>query len=140
MGRLARDVDVKYTQGESPVAIARYTLAIDRRFKKEGQQSADFISCVAFGKNGEFAEKYLHKGMKIAVEGRIQTGSYEKDGRKIYTTDVVVEHHEFAESKSASQANSGQGENSSSTGQNPGVSSDGFMEIPDGIGDELPFQ
>lgn len=103
MGRLTRDPDVRYGQGDGAMQIARYTLAVDRRFKREGQPTADFISCVAFGKSAEFAEKYFHKGIKIAVEGRIQTGSYEKqDGTKVYTTDVIVENQEFAESKNAS--------------------------------------
>ena len=100
IGRLTKDPTVTYTQGENATAIARYSLAIDRKFKQEGQPTADFINCVAFGKNGEFAEKHLQKGTKIVVEGRIQTGSYtNKDGNKVYTTDIVVEGHEFAESK-----------------------------------------
>ena len=108
MGRLTRDPEVRYSQGESPMAIARYTLAVDRRFNRNGDENtADFISCVAFGKAGEFAEKYFRKGTKIAVTGRIQTGSYtNKDGVKVYTTDVVVEEQEFAESKN-SNGNSG---------------------------------
>lgn len=131
MGRLTRDAEVRYSQGNEPMAIARYTLAVDRRFKREGEQEADFISCVAFGKQGEFAEKYLHKGMKIAVTGRIQTGSYtNKDGVKVYTTDVVVEEHEFCESKqSTDDANN----------NNVSTSSDGFMSIPDGLEGDLPF-
>lgn len=109
MGRLTRDPDVRYTEADPPMAIARYTLAVDRRFgKKDGEQSADFINCVAFGRSGEFAEKYLHQGTKIAVSGRIQTGSYtNKEGNKVYTTDVVVEDQEFAESKKASEENAG---------------------------------
>lgn len=109
MGRLTRDPDVRYTEADPPMAIARYTLAVDRRFgKKDGEQSADFINCVAFGRSGEFAEKYLRQGIKIAVSGRIQTGSYtNKDGNKVYTTDVVVEDQEFAESKKASEENAG---------------------------------
>lgn len=105
MGRLTRDPEVRYSQGENATAVARYTLAVDRRFNRNNdEQTADFINCVAFGRSGEFAEKYLHKGTKIAVTGRIQTGSYtNKDGVKVYTTDVVVEDHEFAESKNASQ-------------------------------------
>ena len=100
MGRLVRDPEVRYSQGETSTAIARYTLAVDRRFKREGdQQTADFIGCVAFGRAGEFAEKYFRKGTKVLVTGRIQTGSYERDGQRIYTTDVVVEEQEFAESK-----------------------------------------
>ena len=141
MGRLTRDPEVRYTQGEQPMAIARYSLAVDRRFARnnqEGQQTADFISCVAFGKNGEFAEKYLHKGTKIAVEGRIQTGSYtNKDGVKVYTTDVVVESQEFAESKNAQNGNGGS-EGGYANGQQPQADADGFMNIPDGI-EELPF-
>lgn len=101
IGRLTKDPEIRYSQGETPMAIARYTLAVDRRFNRTGDdQTADFISCVAFGRLGEFAEKYLHKGTKIAVTGHIQTGNYtNKDGVKIYTTDVVVEDHEFVESK-----------------------------------------
>ena len=141
MGRLTRDPEVRYTQGEQPMAIARYSLAVDRRFARnnqEGQQTADFISCVAFGKNGEFAEKYLHKGTKIAVEGRIQTGSYtNKDGVKVYTTDVVVESQEFAESKNAQSGNGGS-EGGYANHQQPQADTDGFMNIPDGI-EELPF-
>lgn len=133
MGRLTRDPEIRYGTGESATAIARYTLAVERRFKREGEQSADFINCVAFGKSAEFAEKYLRQGTKIAVTGRIQTGSYtNKDGNKVYTTDIVVEEQEFAESKSASE--------NSSSAPAPAVDADGFMNIPDGIEDEgLPF-
>lgn len=132
MGRLVRDPDVRYSQGEKPMAIARYTLAVDRKFKRDGEPNADFINCIAFGKNGEFAEKYLRKGIKIAVVGRIQTGSYtNKDSVKVYTTDVVVEEHEFAESKNASQSERPQSA--------PQTDSYGFMNIPDGIDEELPF-
>ena len=103
IGRLAADPEVHYSNGEKPTAIAKYRLAVNRRFKKEGEQETDFISCVAFGKNGEFAEKYLTKGTKIAIVGRIQTGSYEnKEGQRVYTTDVIVEEHEFCESKNNS--------------------------------------
>lgn len=133
IGRLVRDPEVRYSQGEKSIAIARYTLAVDRKFKKEGEQSADFISCVAMGKNGEFAEKYLKQGTKIAIEGRIQTGSYtNKDGNKVYTTDIIVESHEFCESKS-NQNQSQQNNNG------PVPNSDGFISIPDGIENELPF-
>ena len=105
IGRVVRDPDIKYSQGANTTCIARYTLAVDRKFKQEGQPNADFINCIAFGKLGEFAEKYLHKGVKIAVVGRIQTGSYtNKDGQKVYTTDVVVEEQEFCESKSQSNS------------------------------------
>lgn len=150
MGRLTRDPEVRYSQGENATAIARYTLAVDRRFNRNGDEnSADFIGCVAFGKSAEFAERYLHKGTKIAITGRIQTGSYtNRDGVKVYTTDVVVEDQEFAESKNSSGnsdggynnagfGNSGYG-NTSSRPQ-PTAAGDGFMNIPDGIDEELPF-
>ena len=191
MGRLTRDPEVRYSTGENPLAIARYTLAVDRRFRRDGEQSADFISCVAFGRAAEFAEKYFHQGIRITVSGRIQTGSYtNKDGNKVYTTEVVVDNQEFAESKAASDAsraayaqNSGQGfagpnQGYSGSGQNYGGSGagfggsnqgygqmqsgfgqssysnaprevqrpsvpqeadDGFMNIPEGIDEELPF-
>ena len=131
IGRLTKDPEIRYSQGASSTCIARYTLAVDRKFKQEGQPNADFINCIAFGKLGEFAEKYLHKGVKIAVTGRIQTGSYtNKDGQKVYTTDVVVEEQEFCESKSQSN----------SQPQPAPSNSDGFMSIPDGLDDTgLPF-
>ena len=133
MGRLTRDPEVRYTQGDNAMAIARYSLAVDRRFKRDGDPDADFINCVAFGKSGEFAEKYLKKGTKIAVVGRIQTGSYtNKDGQKVYTTDVVVEEQEFAESKNSSSS-----DNNQSAPENKNTD---FMNIPDEIEDsELPF-
>ena len=142
MGRLTRDPEVRYSQGEQAMAIARYTLAVDRRGRRDGdQQTADFIGCVAFGRLGEFAEKYLRKGTKIVIVGHIQTGSYTKpDGQRVYTTDVVVDECEFAESKAASE-NSG-----FNTGFTPvdrpapsSAAGDGFMNIPDGIDEELPF-
>ena len=143
MGRLTRDPDVRYSQGDNPMAIARYTLAVDRRFKRDGdQQTADFISCVAFGKNGEFAEKYLHQGTKIAAEGRIQTGSYtNKDGNKVYTTEVVIESQEFAESKSSANVNAGADGNApQQSAPTATPDNDGFMNIPDGLDDVgLPF-
>ncbi len=159
MGRLTKDPEVRYSQGDSSMAIARYTLAVDRRrgrANQNDQQTADFISCVAFGKSGEFAERYLHKGTKICVSGRIQTGSYTRqDGTKVYTTEVVVEDQEFAESKSAQSSGSdygsygaggyGVGSNaaqtapSSSAGASAPGAIDGFMNIPDGIDEELPF-
>lgn len=137
MGRLTRDPDVRYSQGDNAMAIARYSLAVDRRFKRDGdEQTADFINCVAFGKSGEFAEKYLHKGTKIAVVGRIQTGSFtNKDGQKVYTTDVVVEEQEFAESKN----NGGGTSTSNIPANNNAPSADGFMNIPDDIDEDLPF-
>ena len=137
MGRLVRDPEVRYSQGETSMAIARYTLAVDRRFKREGdQQTADFIGCVAFGRAGEFAEKYFRKGTKVLVTGRIQTGSYEKDGQRVYTTDVVVEEQEFAESKASGQDSSYQQAAASTPSSAVG---DGFMNIPEGLEEELPF-
>ena len=138
MGRLTRDPEIGYSQNGNNTCIARYTLAVDRRFKQEGGQEADFIPCVAFGKSAEFAEKYLHKGTKIAVTGRIETGSYtNKDGVKVYTTTVMIEEQEFAESKGASQNNGG-GSNQQLASNNS-TSGDGFMNVPDGIDEELPF-
>ncbi|MGO5336819.1 single-stranded DNA-binding protein [Bilifractor sp. LCP19S3_H10] len=152
MGRLTRDPDIRYSQGENSQAIARYTLAVDRRFRKEGsEQTADFIGCVAFGRQAEFAEKYLRQGIKIAITGRIQTGSYTRqDGTKVYTTDVVVEEQEFAESKghqSVKASDSDQTQTSDSGNKQvqnkkitkPQTDSEGFMSIPDGIEEELPF-
>lgn len=136
MGRLTRNPEVRYGAGENSTAVARYTIAVDRRFKRDGEQSADFISCVTFGRNAEFAEKYLRQGTKIVLTGRIQTGSYtNRDGQKVYTTDIVVEEQEFAESK-ATAGNGGQNNYS-----RPAAAADaeGFMNIPDGIDDELPF-
>ena len=146
MGRLTRDPEVRYSQGENSLAIARYPLAVDRRFNRrdggDNQQSADFISCVAFGRSGEFAEKYFRKGLKIVVTGRIQTGSYtNQEGQKVYTTEVVVEDQEFAESKAASDSYSPQGGGFAPMDR-PAPSAavgDGFMNIPDGIDEELPF-
>lgn len=134
MGRLTRDPEVRYSQGENAMAIARYTLAVDRRFAKDSQQTADFISCVCFGKSAEFAEKWLKQGIKICITGRIQTGSYtNKEGVKVYTTEVVVEDQEFAESKKSQEGASGI--------PTPGnANADGFMSIPDGVEDELPFR
>lgn len=145
MGRLTRDPEVRYSQGENSMAIARYTLAVDRRFGRNGDDaSADFIGCVAFGKSGEFAEKYFRKGTKVAVTGRIQTGNYtNKDGVKVYTTDIVVEDQEFAESKNSAGSDGGfSGGNSGFSGggrPEPMAAGDGFMNIPDGIDEELPF-
>ena len=142
MGRLTRDPEVRYSQGDNAMAIARYTLAVDRRVSRNnqnGEQTADFIQCVAFGRSGEFAEKYFRKGMKVLVTGRIQTGSYtNKDGQRVYTTDVVVEDQEFAESKNASQNNGGGGF-APADRPSPSDAGDGFMNIPDGIDEELPF-
>lgn len=150
MGRLVRDPEIRYSQGENSMAIARYTLAVDRRGASrnaDGQQSADFIGCVAFGRSAEFAEKYMHQGMRMLVSGRIQTGSYTKqDGTKVYTTDVVVEDQEFADSKgsegggSSFHGNGGSSYRASSSGNGGSSVGDGFMNIPDGVEDEgLPF-
>lgn len=134
LGRVCRDPDIRYTQGNEPMAIARYTLAVDRKTKRENEASADFISCVAFGKTAEFAERYLKQGTKIVIEGRIQTGSYtNKDGKKVYTTDVVVESTEFAESK-------GSGETKEGSSSDMGPAPDGFMSIPEGEEGGLPFE
>ena len=130
MGRLTRDPEVRYSQGEKSTCIANYTLAVDRRFKKEGEQAADFINCVAFGKPGEFAEKHFSKVMKILISGRIQTGSYtNRDGQKVYTTNVVVEDQEFAESK----------KQEATPPPATNAQMDDFMSIPDGIEESLPF-
>lgn len=141
MGRLTCDPEIRYANNANSTCIANYTLAVDRRFKRQGdEQTADFIQCVAMGKGGEFAEKYLHQGTKIVVEGRIQTGSYtNKDGQKIFTTEVWVEAQEFAESKAAAAQN---GNQNASAPTRPNVAqndSDGFMNIPDAIEEELPF-
>ena len=142
MGRLTRDPEVRYSQGESASAVARYTLAVDRRFRRDGEPTADFINCVSFGRAAEFAEKYLRQGVKIAVTGRIQTGSYtNRDGVKVYTTDVIVEEQEFAESKGTGAASS-ENNYQASPAPSPAPSAnigDGFMNIPDGIDEELPF-
>lgn len=131
MGRLTKDPEIRYTTGENSTAIARFTLAVDRRFKKEGDQGADFIPCVVFGRSAEFAEKYYKKGTKIAVVGRIQTGSYtNKDGVRVFTTDVIVDEMEFAESK---------GGNSGEKARSMENVDDSFMEIPDGSEDQMPF-
>ncbi len=171
VGRLTRNPETRYSQGDNPTAIARYTLAVDRRFRREGQPEADFIRCVAFGRSGEFADRYFTQGMRVAVSGRIQTGSYtNRDGVKVYTTEVVVEDQEFAQSKSENnsapvpqapaeggQSYGGQGGYQGSQnygapqgGQNYGAPQggqapaaedpgDGFMNIPEGIDEELPF-
>ena len=136
MGRLTRDPEVRYTSGENSLAIARYTLAVDRKIRKDGDATADFIPCVVFVRSAEFVEKYCRKGLKIAIVGHVQTGSYtNRDGQNVYTTEVVVEEQEFAESK-----NSGSGSSQQNAPQpSPDVGQDGFMNIPDGIEEELPF-
>lgn len=138
MGRLTRDPDVRYSQSEKSMAIARYTLAVDRKFKREGEQTADFISCVCFGKAAGFAEKYFRQGLRITISGKIQTGSYtNKDGNKVYTTDVVVEEQEFAESKGS--GGSGGVQYNGHPANAPKSNDGGFMNIPEGIDEELPF-
>ena len=141
MGRLTRDPEVRYSSGERSMAIARYTLAVDRGFKRgdSSEQNADFIPCVAFDKAGEFAERYFRQGMRVLVAGRIQTGSYtNKEGQKVYTTEVIIDTQEFADSKGASDGSSSY---QASTRPSPAsASTDGFMNIPDGVDDEgLPF-
>ena len=143
VGRLTRDPEVRYSQGDSATAVARYTLAVDRRFRRDGEPTADFIPCVIFGRSAEFAEKYFHQGMRVSISGHIQTGSYmNKDGVKVYTTTVVVEEQEFAESRAENATNRGVYHQSApnqdvSTATND--TGDGFMSIPDGIDEELPF-
>lgn len=136
MGRLTRDPEIRYSAGDNAMAVARFTLAVDRRKRANAptdEPTADFINCVSFGKQAEFAEKYLRKGTKMVITGRIQTGSYtNKDGQKVYTTDIIVEEQEFAESK-------GNSENNVSGTVAPATGSDGFMNIPDGVDEELPF-
>ena len=149
MGRLTRNPEVRYSAGDRSMAIARYTLAVDRRFARRGEDNngatADFISCVAFGRSAEFAEKYFHQGLKVVVTGRIHTGSYvNKDGQKVYTTEVVVEDQEFAESKASSDSYAAahprtEAAPATSMPSPSAASADGFMNIPDGIDEELPF-
>ena len=139
MGRLTKNPEIKYAGKDNDMAVARYTLAVNRRYKRDGEQEADFISCVAFGKAGEFAEKYLTKGMMIGVTGRIQTGSYDdKDGKKVYTTDVIVATQEFCEKKGSTD--DGNSSAAPKSNNNKGKKTDdGFMNIPDDVDDELPF-
>ena len=146
MGRLTRDPEVRYSAGENSTAVARYTLAVDRRFRRnnDGEQTADFIGCVAFGRSAEFAEKYFRQGMRVLVSGRIQTGSYtNKEGQRVYTTDIIVDDQEFADSKGAAGNagdNGGYGYQPTSRPAPSSAIGDGFMNIPDGVEDEgLPF-
>ena len=139
MGRLTRDPEVRYSQGDNSTAVARYSLAVDRRFSRNEENSTDFINIVAFGKAGEFAEKYLHKGTKVLVTGSIQTGSYtNKEGQKVYTTDVVAEDQEFAESKNAASGNAFAG-NSGNAGDGKSGGDDDFMKFDNDTSAELPF-
>ena len=147
MGRLTRDPEIRYSNGENALAIARFTLAVDRRFNRRDDQTADFITCKAFGKQAEFAERFLHQGIKVAASGRIESGSYtNRDGQKVYTTEVILDEIEFAESKAANEAARGSmgGGYQSAPAPAPmpgpmGAAGDGFMNIPDGIDEELPF-
>ena len=151
MGRLTRDPEVRYSQGASQTSVARFSVAVDRRFKREGEPDADFFNCTAFGKTAEFVERYLHKGTKIVLSGRIQNDNYtNKDGQMVYSVRIIVDDVEFAESKNASGANAGGGYNNAGGYNNggyagggnapaPSGAGDGFMNIPDGIDEELPF-
>ena len=139
LGRLVREPETRYGGANDSMAVCRYTLAVDKKFKKDGEATADFINCISFGKTAEFAEKYFAKGLRVAVSGRIQTGSYtNRDGQKVYTTDVVVEEHEIAQSRSEAS-------NQKESNLQPEISpygedkDNGFMNVPDGIDDELPF-
>lgn len=137
VGRLTRDPEVRHSQGDNSTAVARYTLAVERKFKRDNEPTADFIPCVVFGRLAEFTEKYLRQGIRISVSGRIQTGSYtNKDGARVYTTEVIVEEQEFAESRAESEAN-----RSASKQPKPEetVDENGFMNIPEGLEEELPF-
>ena len=140
VGRLTRDPEVRYSQGDSATAVARYTVAVDRRFKRDNEPTADFIPCVVFGRSAEFAEKYFRQGMRVLVTGRIQTGSYtNKDGQRVYTTDIIVEDQEFADSKGAAGGDDG-GFTPVARPAAPAMDAgDGFMNIPEGIDEELPF-
>ncbi len=140
MGRLTRDPEIRYSQGENSTAVARYTLAVDRRYKREGEPTADFIPCVAFGKQAEHAEKYYHQGLRVTISGHIQTGSYtNKDGQKVYTTEVIIEEQEFAESKAASDASRANYQDAAPAPAPSADAGDGFMNIPEGLDEELPF-
>ena len=149
MGRLTRDPDIRYSTGENASAIAHYRLAVDRRFKREGQPDADFFDCVVFGRGAEFAEKYLHQGTKIVISGRLQNDNYQgRDGQMVYRTQIVVDNQEFAESKAASQQSASSyvppvdaqaSANETTTNEAAQPAGDGFMNIPDGIDEQLPF-
>ena len=141
MGRLTRDPEVRYSQGQNPTAVARFSIAVDRRFKREGEPDADFFNCTAFGKQGEFVEKYLHKGVKVVITGRLQNDNYtNKEGQQVYAVRIMVEEIEFAESKNASAGNAGgQPQGGYQQPAYNASAGDGFMNIPDGIDEELPF-
>lgn len=140
MGRLTRDPEVRYSQGANPTAVARFSIAVNRRFKREGEPEADFFNCVAFGKIAEFVERYYRKGMQILVTGRLQNNNYtNKDGQQAYAVQILVEETEFAESKNASGNSGNQGTNQNQGAPVSGGYDDGFMNIPEGIDEELPF-
>ncbi len=144
MGRLTRDPEVRYSQGANQTAVARFSVAVDRRFKREGEPDADFFNCTAFGKQAEFIERYMRKGVKVVLSGRIQNDNYtNKEGQMVYSVRVMVDEVEFAESKNASSGNSDGGFQGGYNGGNnapaPSGAGDGFMNIPDGIDEELPF-
>lgn len=140
MGRLVRDPEVRYSQGENAKAVANYTLAVERKFKRDGEPTADFIPCVAFGKLAEFAEKYFRQGLRVSISGRIQTNNYtNKDGVKVYTTQVVIEEQEFAESRSEQKQNQNQNIQAGPSPYGP-APDDSFMNIPPGMDDEIPFK
>ena len=151
MGRLTRDPEVRYSQGSAPTAVARFSVAVDRRFKRDGEPDADFFNCTCFGKQGEFVEKYLRKGTKVVLSGRIQNDNYtNKDGQQVYSVRIMVDEIEFAESKNAAgNGDGGYSNNGGNYGNNnyggnrsqsaPSGAGDGFMNIPDGIDEELPF-
>lgn len=140
MGRLTRDPEIRYSQGNTPTAIARISIAVDRRYKQEGQPDADFFNCTAFGRQAEFIEHYLHKGTKILLCGTLQNNNYtNKDGQQVYSIQILVNEIEFAESKNASANNGNGGAAAENSNQKPVSAADGFMNIPDGIEDELPF-
>ena len=137
LGRLTKDIELRYSQGENATAVGRATIAVNRKFSKEGQQQADFINLVAFGKQAETLEKYVKKGHRVLISGRITTGSYtNKDGQKVYTTEVTVEDFEFIETKNSALAASNE---DSATTSTPAPDESGFMDIPDGMDDDLPF-
>ena len=140
VGRLTRDPEVRYSQGDSTTAVARYTVAVDRRFKRDNEPTADFIPCVVFGRSAEFAAKYFRQGMRVSISGRIQTGSYtNKEGAKVYTTEVIIEEQEFAESRAESEANRNSFQQAAPSPSPSVDAGDGFINIPDGIDEELPF-
>ena len=147
MGRLTRDPEVRYSQGASQTAVARFSVAVDRRFKREGEPDADFFNCTSFGKQAEFVERYLHKGTKVVLSGRVQNDNYtNKDGQMVYSVRIMVDEIEFAESKNSVNGGNGGGYNNgggfgggNSNMSTPSGAVDGFMNIPDGIDEELPF-